>query len=74
MSHHIDGIDDLLSALHEKRTIGRSEFDEIVNANVKGPRMTKGEVDLLYRIFYTNRDGLLEAGENLVSPFERSQN
>eukprot|EP00210_Caulerpa_lentillifera_P004414 g4211.t1 len=74
LSHHIDGIDDLLSVLHERRHIGRIEFDKIVNANVKGPQMTKGEVDLLYRIFYTNRDGLLEAGENLISPYERLQN
>lgn len=60
-------MDDLLFALHEKTNISRAEFNTMVHENVKGKRMSNAEVDLLYRVFYTNREALLEAGEKLVS-------
>ena len=71
LSHHIDGLDDLLSALHEKHNIRRIDFDRLVEKNVKGPAMSDAEIDLLYRVFYTNRSGLLETGEKLVFPSSR---
>ena len=69
--HHIDGLDDLLSALHERRHIARLDFNHLVQQNVKGPALSQAEVDLLYRVFYTNREGLLEAGEKLIWPSSR---
>ena len=63
--HHIDDLDELLTAISKRRELTKPEFVELVGTIVKEPPLSSPEIDLLYRVLDTNRDGLLEAGEVL---------
>ncbi|GMH36158.1 hypothetical protein BSKO_04026 [Bryopsis sp. KO-2023] len=68
LSHRIDDLNDLLSAVSFRTArVGKKEFAEIVKYNMGDPPITDEEIDLLYRAFDTNRDGFLETGEMLTS-------
>jgi magnesium transporter len=43
--------------------VSRREFGAIVQQAVRGRPMSKDEVDLLFRVFDTNKEGLLELSE-----------
>ncbi|PSC69475.1 Magnesium transporter MRS2-4 [Micractinium conductrix] len=65
--YHLDDLDDVLDQVKDRarRGVGvtRKEFHHIVKEAVRGKPMSKEEVDLLYRVFDTNKDGFLELTE-----------
>jgi magnesium transporter len=64
---HLDDLDDIMDTVKERARSGtpvsKKEFGTIVQQAVRGKPMSKDEVELLYRVFDTNRDGLLELSE-----------
>jgi hypothetical protein len=46
--------------------VSRREFGAIVQQAVRGRPMSKDEVDLLFRVFDTNKEGLLELSGGFV--------
>ena len=45
------------------KSIGRKQFTELVQRTITQRRISDREVDLLYRVFDTNRDGFLSLAE-----------
>lgn len=45
------------------KPVSKKEFSGIVQQAVRGKPMSKDEVELLYRVFDTNKDGFLELSE-----------
>lgn len=62
---HMDDIDDVVDAVKARGRVSRGEFTSIVRDAVKGRPMSQDEIDLVYRVFDTNRDGFLEMSELL---------
>eukprot|EP00891_Asterochloris_glomerata_P008499 jgi/Astpho2/8499/fgenesh1_pg.00125_%23_12_t len=63
--HHADDLDEILAKLRNKSDIGRKSFVKLVREAVKDRIVPDDEVELLYRVFDTNRDGFLSMGEVL---------
>ncbi|KAL4424906.1 hypothetical protein ABPG77_002129, partial [Micractinium sp. CCAP 211/92] len=65
--YHLDDMDDVMEQVKERAregsAVGKKEFREIVRQAVRGKPMSGEEVDLLYRVFDTNKDGFLELSE-----------
>ena len=48
---------------HGKLKLGRKEFSKLVRQTIKHRNVNEEEVDLLYRVFDSNRDGFLSMAE-----------
>ena len=74
LSHHIDDLEDIMAALKDScedvsqersktKHLGREEFKKLVKQTVRRRDIDEREMDLLYRVFDTNRDGFLSLAE-----------
>eukprot|EP00245_Coleochaete_scutata_P012271 TRINITY_DN4738_c0_g2_i1.p1 TRINITY_DN4738_c0_g2~~TRINITY_DN4738_c0_g2_i1.p1 ORF type:complete len:194 (+),score=40.65 TRINITY_DN4738_c0_g2_i1:33-584(+) len=71
--HHIDDIDDILAVINSRdRPVSREEFGRILRAHPSARFMRKRELDLIFRVFDSNRNGLIEAGA-YTAALERNQ-
>lgn len=74
MSHHIDDLEDIMAALKDScedvaqestktKTLGKEDFAKLVRQTIRRREISEREMDLLYRVFDTNRDGFLSLAE-----------
>lgn len=59
----MDDIDAILEAVKTKGTLTKAEFSDVVSQAVKGRPMSQDEITLLFRVFDSNRDAVLELSE-----------
>ena len=65
MMNHIDDLDSIITNLSRLNTanITKAQFARSVQEAMKESTITSTEIDLIYRIFDTNKTGLLETSE-----------
>ena len=63
LSYHMDDVDGIIDAIRARGSVSRREFEDVVAAAVKGKPMSKEEIALLFRVFDTNKDAVLELSE-----------
>ncbi|CAL8471666.1 g11208 [Coccomyxa elongata] len=71
--YHVDDLEDIMAALKHRHDtdlesssetgIDKEEFSTLVRQVIKDREVRRDELDLLYRVFDTNRNGFLELGE-----------
>ncbi|KAL6767339.1 hypothetical protein ACKKBF_B34875 [Auxenochlorella protothecoides x Auxenochlorella symbiontica] len=62
---HMDDMDDVIQEIKQRGQVTKTEFAQIVRESVQGKPMSTDEINLLYRVFDSNKDGLLELSELL---------
>lgn len=74
LSHHIDDLEDIMAALKDScgefsregpktKSIGKEDFMHLIRQTIRQRDVSEQEMDLLYRVFDTNRDGFLSLAE-----------
>ena len=74
LSHHIDDLEDIMAALKDScrdfsregpktTSISKEDFTLLVRQTIRQRHVSELEMDLLYRVFDTNRDGFLSLAE-----------
>jgi len=65
LHHHLNDMDDIVAALHKhNRPMDRTQFKQLVqevqHSCSASDRITAAEIDLMFKVFDTNRDGAID--------------
>ena len=73
LAHHIDDLEDIMAAVKDKysldrhrgksQKLGKEEFAQVVHQTIRKRAVYPEEMDLLYKVFDTDRDGFLSLAE-----------